>query len=171
MLHKSGVELLHRHGVGPVVLNCHPELGSLDPKRRILGDEYGRGPLHEVETGGKDAVVRSLGIQGRRQTFRGDPIELDTQRAAAGQRDRFAHPTISRRSELLDEPDRGPSVGADLVQSGLLPIQLLDDHERQHHIVFIESERGLGVGEQDTGIEDKGVGHLVGLLQGRRQGA
>ena len=80
-------------------------------------------------------------------------------------------PPCSRCSELLDEADRGPGVGADLVETGLLPVQLLDHDEREHHVVFIESERGLGVGEQDAGVEYEGVGHLIGLLGGRRQGA
>ena len=88
-----------------------------------------------------------------------------------GRAHRLSQPALLGGAELLDESDGGPSIGADFVETGLLPVQLLDHDERQDHIVFVESEWGLGVGEQDAGVEYEGVGHLFGLLGGRRQGA
>ena len=35
--------------------------------------------------------------------------------------------------------------------------------------MFIESERGVGVGEQDTGVKDEGVSRPIGLLWCDRQ--
>ncbi|HET7846062.1 MAG TPA: hypothetical protein VFL72_01130, partial [Acidimicrobiia bacterium] len=73
VLDETGMELLDGHGVSPIILNRHPELGSFDPKRRVLGDKNRGGLLHEVETGGKDSMIRCLGVEGCRQTCRCDP--------------------------------------------------------------------------------------------------
>ena len=50
-----------------------------------------------------------------------------------------------------------------------MTIQLLDDDERQHDVVFIEAEERMGVGQQDGGVENvglrahKGVGLSLGV--------
>ena len=89
-----------------------------------------------------------------------DPVELDAQRATAVQRPRRPQSTRPGSAELLEEPDGAAGVGPDLVRPRLVAVELLDDHQGQYHGMLGEAEDGVGVGEQDAGVEH--VGPVVG---------
>ena len=156
MLDETRLELFHRHRVGPVVLNRDSELCTLDAQGCVLGDQHRRRLLMQVQAGGEDAVIRGKGIEHRRQTLGDHPVELDPERAATGERDRLPQSAGPGRPQLFEQADGSSGIAANFVHSGLLPIQLLDHDEGQHDVMFIESERGLGVGEEHTGVEDVG---------------
>ena len=75
---------------------------------------------------------------------------------------------MSRSTEFFEEPDGPACVGTDLVHSSLLTVEFLDDHKRDDHIVLVESEEGVWIGEKNTGVQHIGLGGrspVVGPLQ------
>jgi hypothetical protein len=46
--------------------------------------------------------------------------------------------------QLLDRPQRSAGVAADVVQRGLLAVELLDHHQRHDHVVLVEAEQRVG---------------------------
>ncbi len=38
-------------------------------------------------------------------------------------------------------------------------VEFLDHHQRKHHVVLVELEQRIGVGEQNAGVENEGTSH------------
>ena len=87
------------------------------------------------------------------KAFRGDPVDFETKRSAGRKCRRCCKAPRLGCSEILQQSDRRPGVGANLVHAGLLAIKFLNYDERKHHVVFIETERGMWVGQENAGIE------------------
>ncbi len=68
--------------------------------------------------------------------------------------DRLVEPAVGD-AEVVEHPQRGAGEVAEL---GVvpLPLQLGDDHDRQHDLVLGEAFRRAGIGEQHAGVEDIG---------------
>ena len=142
------------HGVAAVVLNRNAELRPLDAERCILGNEHSPLALvDQVQTGRQDSMIHRHRIEDIGETVRGDAVHLDSQRPPTGEIGRRCESAGLGCTQFFKQSDRRTSVGANLVHSRFLPVELLDDDERKHHMVFIESERGMGVGKEDAGID------------------
>ena len=84
-----------------------------------------------------------------------DTVELDSEASAAGQRNRFAHSSLTRCSVLLQQSKRPTRIRSDFVQPRLFAVELFDNDEGKHHLVFVESENGVRIGEEDAGVENE----------------
>jgi len=98
-------------------------------------------------------MVGGVWIEDLREALGRDAVELKPQRPAARKCCRSCQAPRLRCAEILQEPDRGPGVGTDLIHPRLLAIELLNYDERKHYVVFIESERGMRVGQENAGVE------------------
>ncbi len=147
----AGVALVHLDGVGAVVLDGHPELAALDAQRGVLADQ--RPPNADGDR--QNAVIGFAGVEVGRQG-RVDVIALNPQGAAAAERHRFAQPTGAALPQLLEQPQGGAGVAADLVRARLLGVELLHHDERQHDLVLVEAEQRPRVGQQHAGVQDIG---------------
>ena len=112
----------------------------------------------QAQAGGQQAVVGSAGIEDLGQAVGSHPVGLDAQRAPRRQGDGLAQASGTRSPQLLQESDGPPGVGPDFIHAGLLAVEFLDDHQGEHHLVLLETQRGHGVGEEDTGVENVGAG-------------
>ena len=100
------------------------------------------------------------------KSVRLDAVELDSQASAGRKTNGLAKAAMSGGTDLLQQPNGGTGIGPDLIHPSLLTIEFLDDDEGEDHIVLIEAEKGVWVGEQDTGVEDESGVHqcLSGFL-------
>ena len=160
------VRLVDPDRVAAVVLDQHPELGALDAEGGVPGDQDGRPAfVDQVEARREDAMVRRPRVEDLGEPARPDPVELDAQRATAVQRPRRPQPTRPGGAEFLEQADGAAGVGTDLVRPRLVAVELLDDHQGQHHGMFGEAEHGVRIGQQDAGVE------YVGAVVARRLAA
>ncbi|GDY56224.1 hypothetical protein SVIO_068470 [Streptomyces violaceusniger] len=83
-------------------------------------------------------------------------VELDTQGAAQiPGRDRGVQTAVTD-AVLVQQAERLPCEVPEfrVVSLGL---QFRDHHDRQHDFVLVEAGHGIGVGQQDAGVEDIGA--------------
>jgi hypothetical protein len=164
-LDEAGGELVDLDGVRPIVLDVDTELCTLDAEGGVLRDEHRiAAVVVEVETGGEQPIVGGRRVEDLRKPIGDDAVELDAEGAAPRERHSLPETSVGGCAELFEEPDRGAGVRPDLVHPSLLPVQLLDHHEWEHDVVLIESNRRVGIGEQDTRVEDVGTRHRLRLL-------
>ena len=126
-----------------------------------------RGPvvLGQPEGGGQDAVVGLVGVEPEG----GHPVEEEAvdghpHRPPGGQGHRFPEIPSAVDPQALQVAHHRPGGPADVVEPALVPVQLLDDGERDDDVGVTEGVERQGVGEQDAGVEDHGRPHTSVLL-------
>ena len=161
------VEVLEVDLVRLVVLRVEPVHVGLEAKVDVLGDEDGGAAALGVADGdgeGEDAGIDVAGVR------RGGPgagrgfLEDDAEDAAVGEHDAFGEGTLA--AEGVEAPGNGPRVLAALAGLALELVDLLDDLDGDEDVVVLEVEQGVGVVEEDVGVEDVVLGRVgVGLAR------
>ncbi len=79
----TGMKLLDRNRVRPVVLHLQPELGSFDSKGGVFRHQHRLGAgIGQVQAASQQAMIGRGRIENRRKPPRGDAIEFDTEAAS-----------------------------------------------------------------------------------------
>jgi hypothetical protein len=79
-------------------------------------------------------------------------VKDDAELAAIGQRDPFVE--LSGASKTVQHPGDGTGILSEFVGLAFEPVDFFDDLYRQENRVILELEEGVGVVEQDVGVED-----------------
>ncbi len=157
---------------GPVLSGGDAEVGRLDPQGGVVGHDRGRAPLRLPEGGTDDAVVGARRIEPvLHEKVLADPVDLDLQ-AAFAEWHRFGEGAAVAHAQLLDRAQRGAGGPPDVVRTGLQPVELLDDRERDHDVAVVERRDARGVGDEHGRVEDDsgapGGARLLALLTSDR---
>ncbi len=155
-----GVELIHLDLIAAIILYRQPELGSLDAQRRVLGDQRRRETVVvEIEATRQNPVIVGRRIEHVRHARRADAVQLDSETAATGRA------TASRKPPVREAPSssRSRKAARALAPTSsnrvFLSVEFLDDDERKDHLVFVEAEDGVRIGQKNAGIQDVGSSH------------
>jgi hypothetical protein len=140
-----------------VVLARHqPDLRRLDAQGGVVRDQLddARRAPGLAEGGGEDPVVRLGGVEAERTDgVEVEPVRLDLQRAAAGERHRRPDVTAVGDPQRLDAPEDLARRAADVVRPGLQGVELLHDREGDHRSGRREGEHRLGVRDEHRGVD------------------
>ncbi|OPZ53667.1 MAG: hypothetical protein BWY91_01874 [bacterium ADurb.BinA028] len=143
--------------LSPILLRVQSHRRGLDPHRQVLADD---GDV--VAVGGEvlghreDPGVVVAQPKSRGQDVRVRVVELDAHRAAeVADRQGAIQPTV-RHPQVIEHPQRRPGEVAQLrvVAFGL---QLGDDDDREHHLVFGEPRYRSRIGQQDRRVQNVGL--------------
>jgi hypothetical protein len=143
--------------LGAVLLGVEPDRGRLDPHRQVLADDRDVEALRrEVLRHREDSSVVVPQPEPRRQDDRVGVVQLDPQRPTI---DAYRHRTVE--ATLLDPQvvEHAQRLTREVPELGVVPLalQLRDDDDGQDHLVLLEPEHRLGVGEEHRGVENEGL--------------
>jgi len=157
----AGVEAFEIDFLCFEILGGDAEGVGFDAGVDVFGDEDDFFALtEEVEGAADDSVVWGVGGESGAEflVF----IEDDAD-AAMGLFDGDALGEVAGFAEAVEVSDDGSGVSAEVVVVGLEGVELLDDFEGDDDLVVGEHEQGIGVVEQDVGVEDKVFDVAVGV--------
>ena len=104
----------------------------------------------------QDAGVVVTDAEPRWQHLRIGVVQLHPHDAArVSDRQRLVETTVLD-AQVVEDPQRRPGEVAQL-GVGALRLELADDHHRYDHLVLVEPEQRVRVGQQDRGVEDVGA--------------
>ncbi len=124
------------------------------------------------ERRGEDPVVVLRGIEPvLSDLVEVEAVRLDAQRAAVGQADGCADVAAVGHPQLLDRPDHRSRRPTHVVHPGLVLIELLHHHQRDHRVGPRKGGDGIRVGDEHRRVEHhpRGCGGL-GRAKARRVG-
>src|SRR6185437_7447992 len=150
-----------------------------DPQRHVLADEdHVVALVGEAAGYGEDAGVVVPEPEAGRQDCRVDVVELYPEGPAERPYGQLGGQAPVLDPQVVQVPQR---LAGEVPQLGMVTLgfQLGDDHDREDHVMLVESRDGRWVREQDARVEDVGVTvHRVGhanspgrMARGQRRGS
>ena len=157
--HPEGVATL----AGPVVvLGGQAQLRGLDPQGGVGRDDLDpvAAVLGQPEGGGQDPVVRLVGVEPEgRHPVEDQPVDGHPERPAGGQGDGLPEITPAVDPQPFQVAHHRPGRPPDVVEAALVPVEFLDDGQRDDDVGVTEGVERVRVGEQDARVEDNGRPH------------
>src|SRR3984957_15353086 len=152
--------------LGPVLLRVQPDRRRLDSQRQVLADKdhvvalVGEGASYR-----EDARVVVPEPEPGREDLRVEVVELYAGGAAEVADLNLGVQAAVLEPEVIEVPEGLAGEVAQL-RGGTFRFELGDDHDRQNHVMLIESRECIRVSEQDARVEDVGttlhrVGHAI----------
>jgi hypothetical protein len=172
-LEEAGVQILQVDLVGLVVLGWQPVDVCLEAEVDVLGDEDGRvRSILGLDGEGKGQDAGIDGAVGGREggaAAAGGRFEDDAQGAAIAEGDALGEGTLG--AEGVEAAGDGTGVLAAFAGLALELVDLLDDLDGDQDLIVLEVQEGVGVVEEDVGVEDVVLDVLLRGLNGGSGGA
>lgn len=150
----AGVEVGDEYAIGFVILSLQTEGVGFDAEVDVFGDEDGGcvliffvNAVSEREDAAVDGVVADG--DGAVGTFFG---KNDSQIASVGERDAFAESAFG--AKFVEATRNGARVLTEFAGLAFEAIDFFDDIDRNKNGVLLEIEDGVGVVEENVGVED-----------------
>ena len=151
----AAIEFFHFHHVGGVVLRQQTCRIGLDAQIRVLRDQddlFFPG-LQQRLGAGQNVVVRVMLVETGNAKVQRVHGHIHLHGAAAIHF--YAHAQAALLPQVVQLSRYSARVAADFGLVLLEMIYLLDYHDGDHHIVFLEMENCVGVVQQNVGVENE----------------
>ena len=143
------------NAVSLVILGEQAECVGLDAQVDVLADEDGgvlRLRLLNGQGEGEDAVVHGVAVEQCGTVVLPVFLENDFQLAAVGQLHAFAQAAFAAKA--VEHPRNGARILAEFGGFAFEAVNFLDDFDGQQNGVFFKVQEGIGIVQEDVGVED-----------------
>jgi hypothetical protein len=150
----AGVEVLDEDMIGFVILGLQAQGIGFDAEVDVFGDEDGRlGGVLVLDVAGHadDAAIHGVVADGD-MTVPVTVVKHNPQSSAVRQDDPFAQPALF--AEPIEHARNRPRVLAALGGFAFEAVDFFDDFDREQDVIVLEAEEGVGVVEENVGVEN-----------------